>query len=141
ADSRDQSASLGAAVNRHKFADAIAIADPGLCALALVLEVLGGHTNAAERIESVVFADPGGAFDVQVGDQPGSRANLDFGSDDTVRSDIGAFRDVRRQIDNGGRVNGHRYAVTPAAGGSALSASLHITSASATTTPFTVATP
>ena len=56
---------------------------------------------------------------------------------------IGALGDARARIDNRGGMNGHaRYAVAGFCWScSSLSASLHIISASATTTPSTVALP
>ena len=46
-----------------EFADAVAVADAGLGALALVLEVLRGDAGGAVGEEDVVFADAGGAFE------------------------------------------------------------------------------
>src|ERR1035437_7094878 len=104
----DQSPALGSAMDGDEFADAVAVADAGLGALALVLEVLRGHAGGAVREEEVILADPGGAFEVVIGHQACARADLHFGSDDAIGADIGAGVDFRRGIDDGGGMNRHR---------------------------------
>ena len=73
ADGGEQSSALGAAMDGDEFADAVAVADAGLGALAFVLQVLGGHAGGAVREEDIVFADAGGAFEVVIGHQAGAR--------------------------------------------------------------------
>ena len=81
----------------------------------------------------------GGTFHVQVGHQAGARADFDFGADDAERADVGSGVDARGGVDDGCRMNRHlRRAGVRCRG---LSSSLHITSASATRTPSTVARP
>src|ERR1039457_1724726 len=108
ADGGDQSPTLGSAMNGDELTDAVAVADAGLGALALVLEVLRGHAGGAVGEEEVVLADPGGAFDVVIGQQAGARADVHFRSDDAIGADIGAGIDLRRGVNKGGGVNRHR---------------------------------
>ena len=44
----DQAAALGAAMDGDEFADAVAVADAGFGALALVFQILRGHADGAE---------------------------------------------------------------------------------------------
>ena len=73
ADGGEQAAALGAAMDGDEFADAVAVADAGLGALAFVLEVLRGHADGAVRKEDIVLADRGGAFQVVIGHQARAR--------------------------------------------------------------------
>src|ERR1035437_4326322 len=108
ADGGDQSPALCAAMDGDEFADAVAVANAGLGALALVLEVLRGHAGGAVGEEEVVLADRGGAFEVVIGHQARARADVDFRSDDAIGADIGAGFDFRREVDDGGGMNRHR---------------------------------
>src|ERR1019366_6951941 len=98
ADRGDQSPALGAAMNGDEFADAVAMADAGLGALALVFEVLRGHAGRAVREEEVILADPGGAFEIVICHQAGARADVYFRSNDAVGADLGAGIDLRRGV-------------------------------------------
>ncbi len=108
ADAGDQAAARGAAVDGDELADAVAVADARLGALAFIFQILRGHADGAVREEDVVFADPGGAFQVDVGHQAGAGADLHFRADDAVGSDLGAFGDARLRVHDGGRMDGHR---------------------------------
>src|ERR1019366_2704037 len=108
ADGGEQSATLGSAMDGDEFADAVAVADAGLGALALVLQVLRRHAGGAVGEEEVILAHPGGAFEVVIGHQPCARADVHFGADDAIGADIGAGVDFRLGVDNGGGVNRHR---------------------------------
>ncbi len=63
-------------------------------ALAFVFEVLRCHADGRVWKQHVVFADYGGAFQVHVRHEPGSRADLDIRADDAVGTDLGAVRDA-----------------------------------------------
>src|SRR6185369_4427985 len=88
--------------------DAVAVSDVGFGALALVFEVLRGHTSSAVGEEDIVFADEGGAFQVVIGYEAGARADVHFRRDDAVGADVGAGIDFRSGVDDGGGVNRHR---------------------------------
>src|SRR5437899_8873174 len=153
ANARDQAAAFGAAMNGDKFADAVAGADARFGALALIFQVLRSYADGCVRIENILLADPGGSFGVDVGHQSGARADLNFLTDDAIRADVSGRGDARFGMDDGGGVDGHSLlaAALPAPRmmmtrghdvcASFLSASLHITSASATSRPSTVARP
>jgi hypothetical protein len=85
-----QAAALSAAMDGHEFADLVAVADAGFGALATVFLVLRSHTCCAVWKEEIGGADPGRAFEVNVGHETGFWADFDFGSHDAVRTDIGA---------------------------------------------------
>src|SRR5580698_4151176 len=90
-----------------EFADAVAVAYAGLGAFALILQVLGGHAHAAEGEEDVILADKGGAFQVVVAHQEGAGADFHFRTDYAIRADLGALRDPRQWVHDGGRMNRH----------------------------------
>ena len=98
----------GAAMDRDEFADAVAVADAGLGALAFILQILRRDPDGAVRKEDIVLADPGGAFEKDVGHQARARADLHVRADDAVGADLGGLGDPRRRVDDGGRMNGHR---------------------------------
>ena len=125
ADLGECAAAFGAAVDGDEFADGVAVADAGDGGFALVLLVLGGDAYGAEGIKNVVGTDDGVPIDVVVRHEASAGADFDIGTDDAVRADLG------------GRVNQG----TVVQGLGSLRSSLHITSASATRTPLTVARP
>src|SRR6266850_784495 len=153
ANARDQAAAFGAAMDRDKFANAVAGANARFCALALIFQILRSYAYGCVRIENILLADPGGSFGVDIGHQSGARADLNFLTDDAIRADVRGGGDARFGVDNGGGVDGHslreaawvmpRIMMTRGHDvcASSLSASLHITSASATSRPSTVARP
>src|SRR4029079_8536609 len=54
ADAGDQAAALGAAMDRDKLANAVAVPDPGFGALALILQVLRGNPDGAVWEKDVI---------------------------------------------------------------------------------------
>src|ERR1039458_7746568 len=126
-----QAAAFGAAMDGDEFANPVAVADARLRSLALVLEVLRRHAHGAVREENVVFADPRGALHIEVGHQAGAGSDFHLGAHDAIRTDLGALRDPRPRIHDCGGMDGHRQAVVSGCF-SSLSASLHMTSISAT---------
>ena len=131
----------GAAMDRDEFADAVAVADAGLGALALVLQILRRDADGGVREEDVVLADPGGPFEEVVGHQARARADFDVRADDAVGADFGGLGNPRAGVHDGGGMDRTSSDLSARRHFSSLSASLHMTSASATTTPSTVATP
>ena len=63
-DAVDDAGDAGEQFDGGKLADAVAVADARLGALALVLEILRRDADRAVREEEVVLADPRGAFQV-----------------------------------------------------------------------------
>src|SRR6185312_4369675 len=139
ADLGQQSPALCTAMYGHKFADAVAAADARLGPFPSILHILGSNPNRRKREENIVFADGARAFDEEIRHQARAGADLDFRADDAVWPDIRRLMNPRRRIDDRCRMNRHYSAAGGSAG--ALSCSLHITSASATTLPSTVAFP
>src|ERR1700686_4007528 len=127
---------MGTAMYGDEFADAVAVAKARLGALAFVLHVLRSHPHRAVRVEEVIFADPCGAFQVDVCHQPRARPDLHLRANNTIRSDIGVLRDPRLGVYDSGRMDRHGsdrgQTITSAGCWTSLSASLHIISASAT---------
>src|SRR5438552_454129 len=132
ADAGQHAAALGAAMNGHELANAVAASDARFRCLALVLQILWRHANSAIGIKNIILADRGGTFHINVGHQPRACRNLNLRSNDAVRTYLRGISYNCAGVDKGCRMDGHY---------SGLSASLHITSASATSAPSTVALP
>ena len=125
-DAGKRSTAFGAAVDGDEFADGIAIAHAGLRGLAFIFLVLGGDAHGGERIEEIVRADDGRAINVIVRHQAGAGTDFDIGTDDAVGANLGGGMNAGRGTDQLCW---------------SLRSSLHMTSASATRTPLTVARP
>ena len=67
ADGGDHATAGGAAMDCDKLANFVAGADVGFGAFAVIFEVLGGDADGRVGVEDILFADGGGAFDVDVG--------------------------------------------------------------------------
>src|ERR1700741_2293280 len=85
ADRGQHPAALGAPMNCHEFAYAIAAPDLGFTPLTVVLQVLRGDSNSRIWIEQVVFADNRRPFDEDVPHQARPGADLDIRAHDRIR--------------------------------------------------------
>src|SRR5579871_3924897 len=132
ANRRDHPAALSPAVNRHELANLIAMPNPCAGPLPAILQILRRDSHRRVRKENIVLADGQRPFHHHMRLHHGAGADLHVRTNNTIRSDVGRLRDFRRGVDNGSRMYGHRYW---------RSASTHRISASATTTPSTVAVP
>ena len=135
----DQAAALGAAMDGDEFADAVAVADARFGALALVFQILRGHarrccTGKRRCLRRSRWGLPG-----KRGPSAACRRRFPLPPDDR---NTDRFRRSRRCAP---RVEQSRWdesaSIRTAFPLPSLSASLHITSASATTRPSTVAMP
>src|ERR1039457_1748743 len=143
ADRGHHAAAFRAAVNGNELADPVAMPDAGAGALALVLQILRRDPNGRVGIEHVVLTDGDRPFDEDVRHQASPRSDHGVRADHAVRPDFGSFVDRGGRVNEGRGVDRHQgWAAAGSEESSAgLSASLHITSASATTLPSTVAVP
>src|SRR5205823_3889244 len=96
------------------------------------LQVLRRNADRRIGIKDILFADLDRPFNVDVRHQARARSDDDVRSQDAIGTDLRRVVDLCLGINDGGRVDRHQ---------AGLSASLHITSASATTLPSTVAAP
>src|SRR5712671_1455080 len=98
-----------AAVDRHVFADAVAVADPqhafGFALDLLVLRRLAEH---GEREDLAVGADRGVALYRHVRMQPRAGTESHSATDDTVRADVDLVGQDGRRGNYGGGVDSHR---------------------------------
>ena len=83
-----------------EFPDEVAVTDVCFGSLALILEVLWSDADGGIGREGVVLADGDGAFDVDVGKQPGAGPDFDVRADDAERADVRRFVDARGRIDD-----------------------------------------
>jgi hypothetical protein len=74
----------------------------------VILQVLRSHANCRVWVEHVVFADFERPLQNDMRFNLCAGADLDAGSDNTIRSDFGGFRDCGGRIDDRSRVNRHR---------------------------------
>ena len=95
ADARDASAANGTAMDADEFTNCVAVADDGFALLAMIFFVLRGYADGGVRIEDVVLADGGDAFDKYVSDEPGARSNGDVRSNDAVGADFDVIGQAR----------------------------------------------
>src|SRR5215470_9163639 len=149
ADLRDQSSALGPAMNGDKLANFVSIPNACLGRLPLIFRILGGDADCGIGIDDIVVANLGDTLDVDVRQKPRTRSDIHAGSDDAVGSDLRAIGNTCSCVDNCARMNRHGRPQGTGTGSSAAgeatngsrSCSLHISTASATTTPSTVALP
>ena len=100
AESGDPAAALRAAVNGDEFPDEIAVADVCFGSFAVIFEILWSDADGGIGREGVVRADSDGAFDVDVGKEPGAGADFNVGADDAERADVRRFVHARGRIDD-----------------------------------------
>src|SRR5262249_3061963 len=127
-------------MDRDILADDVPIPDAGLGMLACVLLIRRCNANYGVRVNDVVRADKSWALNENVGHQMGTRADFDPRTDDAIGSQLRGRINTRSRIDDRGWMNRHQASagsVTGNSAGASRSASLHITSASATTNPLT----
>ena len=90
ANDRLKASAFSATVDRNKLANAVAVADSCVGSLAVVFQILRSNTDRGIGEEDIVFANHGGAFDVDVRHQSGARTNLHIRANDTERPDVSA---------------------------------------------------
>ena len=103
----DQSPALGAAMNSDELADFVPVPDVRFGWLPLVFQILRGDADGGVRIENIVVADFGYAFEVDVGHEPCACSDINAGSNDAVRPDFRAVCDAGLGVDDRGRMNRH----------------------------------
>ena len=125
----------GATVDGDKLANGIAITNLKRHALATVFLVLWLATDGGVRMQDVVAANPGGAFDGAMRADAGVVTDDNFGPDHRIRTYLHARPQYRRRVDHRSGVDRRRGAVHSRA------AAAHRISAQATCCPSTRATP
>ena len=103
----EASALRRAAINGHKLADFVVIADLEAGWFAFVSDVLRRHTDGAEGKESVVGADSGRSFDGHMRRQTATFAKFDVGPDHAIGPDLAGRRNLRARINQGRRMYVH----------------------------------
>ena len=78
-------------MNRHKFANQVAVADARFGAFALVLEILRSHPHRRVGVKDIVLFNLDRPFDTDVSQQAGTSADLDAFADNAVGSDLRAL--------------------------------------------------
>src|SRR5260370_41772183 len=108
ADSRASSALYRAAVDGDELANGVMVADLQPCRLTRISNVLRRHANRSEREEAVGRADFRGAFDRDMRNQAAALAQLHFGPNHAIGSNLARRMDFAFRIDDRRRMNGHR---------------------------------
>ena len=93
------------AVDAHKFAETVLIADLHIRRLPLVFEILGLLGNGAVGEKAVVAPDAGETANGDVVLEPAAVAEDDVRADDAIRADNDAGTELRGGIDNGSGMN------------------------------------
>src|SRR4051812_47444829 len=88
ADRGKQAAALRAAMNRHEFADRVAMTDTGFRSLAAIFLVLRRDTAGTIRIKRIPTRNRERAFEEDVRDQARARTDRDLIAHDAIGSDF-----------------------------------------------------
>src|SRR5215472_1174502 len=114
-DRRDPAAARSPPADRHAFPDRVLIADHSLGRLAVVLQILRGHPDRAERIKRVPRPDPDSPVHHHVRNQPALFAQRYLRSNGAVRPDCARIRNHGSGRNDRAGMDAHSVPVTAAA--------------------------